>query len=1169
MRTPFLTLCIILALGAAIAFAQPISSFETEESMKLFTAGGTTVERVQQHAADGEWSLKVFFPGNEKDTWPGLYFKPDVDTTQYQTLAFDVFNEGKDHAALSWRIDFKEGDPVFSGQGVAPGGPHRIEIWLSGMGPITRVFPYIRMPRKDNTLYFDNFMWATVKNRFKPLVYVDDATPPEPTADETARGFIPFRRALTDVVFANSIPLPEQRAQTIDLFATPGEYEAATLSVYALEDLAQVKVSFDGIPATGEVLPVRALNKRVTYSSTQYIQDMPVLCERREAVDVAKGTSKRFVLELKIDENAEAKVYEGQVHIDRAGGERVSLPLRLRVLPFKLSEPGDMLWGEYYQGPRLATTDEEKFVTMRRDMTDMRAHGMTSVGLCFGISLDQVQWQEDGTCAIEFDGSSLYEELMKLYVEFGYPAPVILLSDSGQAAAGKDFEGAVDGDEWGERYKTFWKAMQAEHARLGWPEVIVQPVDEPGWQGQQQKDRNERCLKLLKQIPGMRTEQDGPGDAYFHGTAGPYSDVWNYNGSISKPEVYKKAQAEGRIITLYNCDVESYRPEVDRYTAGWFQAAGGISGCYNWAYISYNGSPYDDLDHKTGTWMHVYPPMKDEPGGPSTGWIGAREGIDDYKYIHTLREAIARGEAGNDAAKRAATAGRKVLDDLIAGIDWSPSVRSRAKWTQRGAKPDGTKTIGGTLKLPNGWQHDEYEKARWRVARATLDIMTALREVPSSVKGRRDSSDFGPLVASTRWSTEVVAAAPELGGKNARQVTIPVLGESPVIDGDLSDTIWAEAVTLDAFGMASGTGKPEMQTEVRVGSDGANLFLGVTCHEEKMDYLTARITDEGGAVWQDDCVEVFVDNNLDQSTFRQVLVNALGVQGWNDSTDSKWRAASVAAAKRLDDRWTVELSIPMADLGLTGNQFGFNVCRERRPMETMELSCWSPTGGAFGQPDRFGLASLGQAWIGGISVPPASIGVNSFTVTLKNETDKWVGPVATLGLKWPEKGSLRILDQEISIQPGEEVKRTYEYELPTPDAPTMTFSLLWPKDQNPPPVLAERTFAPSVLNPLTMAVRPRTYYLSETLGAADFKLDLAPSAREKTRLILALYNADETAILRQFDISPLEGNRLTAMLNLRGLPEGSYRLWAVLDDAEGTRISERSARIERFRGTFD
>ena len=49
-----------------------IASFETDDDQPLVAGGGAKVERVEQHASEGQWSLKVFLPGAQEDTWPGV-----------------------------------------------------------------------------------------------------------------------------------------------------------------------------------------------------------------------------------------------------------------------------------------------------------------------------------------------------------------------------------------------------------------------------------------------------------------------------------------------------------------------------------------------------------------------------------------------------------------------------------------------------------------------------------------------------------------------------------------------------------------------------------------------------------------------------------------------------------------------------------------------------------------------------------------------------------------------------------------------------------------------------------------------------------------------------------------------------------------------------------------
>ncbi len=1171
-----IVLFVTLMLCSA-AFSQSISSFETEQDSPLLSPSGATVTRVQEHASDGDWALKVFFPGSPKDSWPGIVFTPDVDTTKHEVLAFDAYNPADENFALSWRIDFVDGETQFGSDGIPPHTVHRTDVWVGSLPRISRITLYLRMPRSDRTLFVDNFRWTTVEQRFHALHYVDDAASSVASQEDTQRGFTVFQRPITDVVFANSIPRTEELRDTIQLFGTPGEYEPAAFSLYAIEDLSNVNISVDGLPADVEILPVRSLNKRVVYSSNEYISEMPVLCEKRSTFDVAAHTAKRIVLDLHINADTAPGIHSGTVQIDIAGKPRTSLPITLNVLPYTLTEPTDMFWGEYYLIPRTAKTDEERAAALRSEMTDMRQHGMTSVGLCFGLDGDAVTWAPDGTCTISPAEDSLYSRFMDLYVELGYPMPVVLLSDSGQGAASAGGDEPFGSTAWGERYKTFWRTMQQLHAQRGWPEVIVQPVDEPGWQSREHKNRNITCLKLLKQIPGMRTEQDGPGDAYFHNEAGPYADMWNYNGGVSDAAVISNARAANKIITLYNCDVESYRPEVDRYATGWFQeAAGGINGCYNWAYMSWRVNPYDDLSHKTtGTWMHVYPPMGEEPGGPSTGWIGAREGIDDYKYIYTLRQTIERAQQlGTPQVRNAAKNAQSTLAELVSSLTYSPVVRGTAQWTEAGRDVDGQATIGGTLKVPNGWEHVNYETARWQIAQATMDVMSALGEIsPQSATTIPDATSDDALIASAVWANrEQLATQTPAGG--ARQTTIPIWTSSPVLDGELNDKEWSDAAILSPFVPNAGTRAPQMQTDVRLGSDGKNLWLGITCHEDKMAYITADITRDGGNIWEDDCVELFIDHNLDRRTFRQVLVNSLGKQGWNDPTDLLWKATSLTKTTLHEDEWVIEWCIPMADLGLTGSPFGLNVCRERRPMETMELTCWAPTGGSFGQPSTFGTANFGQTWISALNVPPAALGTNNFGVTLTNGSATTRRIATQLSIDGAASGDTQTVRpaggrvDEIELAAGASTTRNYAYEVMTSSAPELMLRIT---DASSGQELATRTFTPEVASPMELTVRPQITYLANTQAIAEIELNLAEDLRAQSRLVLVLYDAQGSRV-RQQVVDSLRGDRLSARINIASLAAGKYTLRASLERITPLgirRITLQHAQFRRVQGPFD
>ncbi len=177
--------CLIVTVGLA-AEDVPITSFETAESLDMFSAGNAVIERVQEHASDGEWSLKISITGSETDTWPGVSFTPpDPDLSERMVLAFDVYNPDPDYAALSYRVDDGNGKTRFEGARLNPGKSTEVEIYVKAMSSdldisnIVKFYLYSRMPRRDYVWYLDNFRYTDGSYVFKPRRYLE--TNPEIT----------------------------------------------------------------------------------------------------------------------------------------------------------------------------------------------------------------------------------------------------------------------------------------------------------------------------------------------------------------------------------------------------------------------------------------------------------------------------------------------------------------------------------------------------------------------------------------------------------------------------------------------------------------------------------------------------------------------------------------------------------------------------------------------------------------------------------------------------------------------------------------------------------------------------------------------------------------------------------------------------------------------------
>lgn len=186
---------------------------------------------------------------------------------------------------------------------------------------------------------------------------------------------------------------------------------------------------------------------------------------------------------------------------------------------------------------------------------------------------------------------------------------------------------------------------------------------------------------------------------------------------------------------------------------------------------------------------------------------------------------------------------------------------------------------------------------------------------------------------------------------------VRVKGAPPVIDGDVAgDPAWAGAPSATDFKLI---GKPDtlasQPTEAKLLHDDTHLYVSFICHEERMDGLVTRVTVADGPVWEDDCVEVFLAPFADPGRYHHFLVNAAGVLRDEWVKDETWQSGAQSAARQDEGRWSVELAVPLAALGLdesVGSTWRVNFCRGARAHD--EFSSWAPCAAGFHEPQSFG-----------------------------------------------------------------------------------------------------------------------------------------------------------------------------------------------------------------------
>lgn len=192
----------------------------------------------------------------------------------------------------------------------------------------------------------------------------------------------------------------------------------------------------------------------------------------------------------------------------------------------------------------------------------------------------------------------------------------------------------------------------------------------------------------------------------------------------------------------------------------------------------------------------------------------------------------------------------------------------------------------------------------------------------------------------------------------------------PVIDARPDDPCWSDAMVATDFSVLASGGEERAfyQTTARAAWDERALYLHFICLEPEPDAITAEVTQRDGPVWLEDAVEIFLQPDPAQDDHFQFVVNALGTVYDGRNADASFNARVQAAAEVGEQAWQVELAIPWADLGAAapqaGQEWGFNVGRERRPAEPTEWSTWAPLQEGlkkFAVPEGFGRLRLAEA----------------------------------------------------------------------------------------------------------------------------------------------------------------------------------------------------------------
>ena len=196
-----------------------------------------------------------------------------------------------------------------------------------------------------------------------------------------------------------------------------------------------------------------------------------------------------------------------------------------------------------------------------------------------------------------------------------------------------------------------------------------------------------------------------------------------------------------------------------------------------------------------------------------------------------------------------------------------------------------------------------------------------------------------------------------------------------VIDGKLDENLWKIVPPLTFVSRDNGC-KASYPSNTYLSWDENYLYVAFENFEPQMEEIQAKAIERdqsaSPAVYEDDCIEIFICPNPDSNICYQFIINACGTiwDGAHNYTkgiklDKDWDCLGMkVACLAKDDRWNLEVKIPLKEIDIkpqlenkiiTANFYRSRVCGSSNRV----FSCWSPPlRVSHFAPERFGKVNL-------------------------------------------------------------------------------------------------------------------------------------------------------------------------------------------------------------------
>ena len=352
---------------------------------------------------------------------------------------------------------------------------------------------------------------AIIPSDWKEESYTLDIIPSWSYKDKNAK-YLVFKKSYLDLIYPNTSPRKDELIETLETFASLGEFEPATFCIKALENLESFRINVSNLinKDKDSVIDRNNIDIRIVGFFPQVIGKkkyklFPLILEDKDSLNINKGLTQQYWLTIYVPSNTLPGEYLGKIILQADGISDKELILKVDVLPFKLKEP-DRAYGVYYH----MDTRWKGFYPFNVDkhFIDMKKHGLNTIALYIVPYLSK----NIESINIDFSRAGKYRpwsmnELLKKYIDAGFDKTLIYmgLDSLVKHRIKTDLGYKTFSREYDEAFSFIVREIKKEQLLRNWPNFLFSPSDEPAnnW------NRMKVCkyyLSLLKEVfPDSKT----------------------------------------------------------------------------------------------------------------------------------------------------------------------------------------------------------------------------------------------------------------------------------------------------------------------------------------------------------------------------------------------------------------------------------------------------------------------------------------------------------------------------------------------------------------------------------------------------------------------------------------------------------------------------------------